>query len=825
MTSGKILAWFAVFLLVLSTVLAAEDFTASGTGRILAFACSPAQGQVTVSNTGDIPSAYELVAEGNAKDWVNFVPQSFTLNPGQTQIVQEFFEIPCDASDETLDISIMTAELELMLSQEIIVQTPNNLLLSPLVYSKQVMPCEPADFHFILSNPADFAETYSLKVIDSPQETALSDDTLTLEPRTNETITVTVHPNDCSLSGDFTPVLQVSTQKSKLTAEIEMYLGINNSDIPVIALGVNKIRAAFEPQEAQIEIENTGNRATTYLLRIDGAEWITVRPEQVTLAAYDSEKVKLVLQPTESTVQGSYPLILTAVVEATGKEYTKDITIVLRNPNFVDKLFAEYLVYTIIAIIVLIVLIVLIVMGVKKYNSPESKARRAEKRAERQRLREQRKAEKEAKKKEREDQKKALEAQKKREEEESAKEEERHQKEIEKERQRAQKEYDKQLRRENLVISKDQIIPGFQVKGKRLLKFVLLLIVLAVIALGLTYSQVLGANALPVIAGIIILFIILIMHRIRRNKFARVRWKLALANKVLHFSTKWKKGLAEVAFKLDTVVERLVMTAKRCKPTVPPYSECVYQTFVVDANVERETVSDVRVRFKVRKSWMLRHNVAPSSVRLLHLGTDRWNSIVAEPVSTDDKYVYFVADAENLGEFAIVGKQGRKEKKERKLGKWVLPTIFVIVALIALVSLAIIIQVNKTPTIGIPAQIWKQDTQHTLDLDQFFKDPDGDALAYSSTPTSNMEIMFAGGNAVFTPHYGWYGTESVVFTADDGKGGTVKSNPVELVVEPDVIPTWWKRNAGHVLGYSILLLVVLTLVFFRKQAKKLIGLE
>jgi hypothetical protein len=85
--------------------------------------------------------------------------------------------------------------------------------------------------------------------------------------------------------------------------------------------------------------------------------------------------------------------------------------------------------------------------------------------------------------------------------------------------------------------------------------------------------------------------------------------------------------------------------------------------------------------------------------------------------------------------------------------------------------------------------------------------------------------MFVGEKAVFTPHYGWYGTERVVFVADDGKGGIVKSNPVELVVEPDVIPTWWKNNAGKVFGYSVFVLVILALIFFRKQVKKIIGLE
>ncbi len=840
MRSTNTLAWFVVFLLAFCSVAAqedildasldeyapsGEDFTATGTARIAAFACSPAEGQIVVTNTGSILSAYELVPEGRAKNWVAFEPKTFILQPGQSQIVQEFFSIPCNAEDETLEVAILTDELELVLSQDIIVQTPNNLLLTPVAYSKEIVPCGSADFVFLLQNPAEFAETYYLKVTDSPEETVLSDKKILLEPHDNETITITVSPKDCALSGDFTPVLRVSTEKTKLLAEIEMYLHVSNTGIPVIAAGVDRIRALVEPQEAQIKIENTGDSPTSYSLILEGADWITLQPQKVVVPARDTATIKLIMQPTETTAQARYPVKIIAVIDKTGTEYTKELTVILKNPTFADKLFAEYLPYTIGAIILLIVLIILFVRGVKRYNTPEAKARRAERKAERERLRRQREAEREARRKEREEEIRQREQEKERKEKEKEKEEEMREKELERERLKAQKEYEKQLRRENIVISKDEILPGFKVTGKRFLKLLLVLILIAAVALGITYGKTLSENAAHVLVGIVILLLILVLHRIRGQRFCRRKWKLALANKLLHFETKWKKGLTEVAFKLNNVFEKLVVTARRCRPSVPPYSDCVYQTFVVSANVENDAVSQARIRFKVKKSWMHRHNVAPSAVRLLHLGADRWNSIVAEPVSTDDKYVYYTADVEGLGEFAIIGKPGKKAKKECRLARWVLPAIFVIVALIALVSLAIIVQVNRTPTIGIPAQVWKQDTQHTLDLSQYFKDPDGDPLTFSSGRTENIEIMFVGNNAIFTPHYGWHGTERVVFLADDGKGGIVKSNPVELVVEPDVIPTWWKKNAGKVFGYSLLVLVILAFIIFWKQFKKLIGLE
>jgi len=826
--NDKVWAWVMLLLLSISSVAAIEDFTATGTARILGTACSPADGEVIVTNIGDVPSAYELIAEGDAKDWVLFVPEAFTLNPGQSMTIQEFFAIPCDAEDQFLDVTIATADLELALTQDIIVQPPNNLVLVPQVYSQTVLPCDPADYSFVLHNPADFAETYSLKVIDSPETVSLSDDKITLPPGTNETIAVTINPKDCAMSGDFIPVLVVSTEKSRIAAELEMFLRINDSDIPEIAQGVDRIRAGFAAQEAGFEIENTGDRITTYYLSIEGPNWVSVQPEQITVDPRDSEKAKLVLQPTESTPQGKHTVTLTAEVEATGKEYTKDFTIILKKPSFADKLLAEYRPFTIGGIVVLVVLIILIFYGVRKYNSPEAQARRAERAAERERRRQERIALKEQRRKEREEEKQRKGEEKREQEEREAKEAEQRERELERERMKAQRASEKQIRRENLVIPKDSIIAGIKTTTKRFWKLALLVLVIVLVLLGIAYQDVLAKNSQAALTGIIVLLAILILHRIRRRRVARGRWKLALAGKAHVLDTRWRKGLTQLSFKLNNVVEKLTVTVRKRRPTAASPSEHTYQTFTITPNVEGDMVSEARFKFCVKRSWLLRHSITPSSVRLLQLVNDRWQSHSAEPVSTDNKHVYYVAKADSFGEFAIVGKAsarkaGRESKYSlRKLGL----TVFGILAVIALIALVVLLPPKTTtPTVGIPTQVWKHDTQHTLDLGQYFKDPDNDPLTFTATRTEHIDISIVGDKAVLTPEYGWSGNERAVFIADDGKGGIVKSNPTQLVVEPPVIPTSWKRYAKPVLTIAVILLIIIGAVLFRKPLKKAVGLE
>ena len=825
---AKVWVWLVLCLLAVSSVAAIEDFTASGTGRVLSFECSPAEGNITITNTGDVASGYDLAAEGTAKNWVQFLPDSFALNPGQSQIVQEFFTIPCDAKDASLDVSIQTEELELFLSQDIIVQTPNNIVLVPETFAQEILPCDPADFSFVLHNPAEFDDIYHLKVTDSPDQTALSDTALTLLPHTNETVAITVRPKDCTLAGDFNPILTVETEKTKLRSEIGMFLHINNSDIVTIAQGVDKIRAGFAAQEASIELFNEGNRKTTYDLRVEGADWVTIQPDQVTISPHDSKDVKLVMQPVEGTLAGTYIVTLNARVSETGKEYSKQLTVKLGPPTLAERLFTDLLPVTIGGAVLLILLIWLVVWGVKKYHSPEYQQKLAERRVDHERRKLERIALKEAKRQEREESEERKAEEQRLAEEEEARAAEKHERELERERLKAQRDYDKQLRQEHLIIPKDSIIEGIKTTGKRFWKIALLLLILVFIAVILSYQTVVAQHADALLSGIIVLAVILCLYRMRRRRMARGRWKLVVANKMLTLDTKWKKGITQLSFKLNSVVKKLVVTVRRCKPTIAPAAEGVYQSFVITDNTDGDIVSASRMTFRVKKSWMMRKRISPDAVRLMKLENDRWESIVAEPVSTDNKYVYFSADADSFGEFAIVGKPAKKPQAARRKklfnARWIGKAAFGVFVAVAILALFMLTPPPQN-TVGIPAQVWKQDAQQTVDLAKYFHDPDMDSLAFSANPTQNIDITFIGAKVLLVPHYGWSGTERTVFMASDGKGGLVRSNSVDLVVQPAVIPVTWKRYASTIFTVAAIIAVILALILFRNKLMRIVGLK
>ena len=68
-----------------------------------------------------------------------------------------------------------------------------------------------------------------------------------------------------------------------------------------------------------------------------------------------------------------------------------------------------------------------------------------------------------------------------------------------------------------------------------------------------------------------------------------------------------------------------------------------------------------------------------------------------------------------------------------------------------------------------------EDTRFKLDLSDWFYDPDNDELQYSASEVDNLNLKKSGSLVTLTPEKNWYGTEEIVFYADDGKGGTAES--------------------------------------------------
>lgn len=99
---------------------------------------------------------------------------------------------------------------------------------------------------------------------------------------------------------------------------------------------------------------------------------------------------------------------------------------------------------------------------------------------------------------------------------------------------------------------------------------------------------------------------------------------------------------------------------------------------------------------------------------------------------------------------------------------------------------------QQTPSFAVESQTAEsffieipENAAYALDLTTYFTDPDKDPLTYTATPGDHLTATAAGSSVSISPEKDWTGETTIVFRADDGKGGIVES-PAILV---RVIPT------------------------------------
>ncbi|MBN1792462.1 hypothetical protein JW826_02150 [Candidatus Woesearchaeota archaeon] len=107
---------------------------------------------------------------------------------------------------------------------------------------------------------------------------------------------------------------------------------------------------------------------------------------------------------------------------------------------------------------------------------------------------------------------------------------------------------------------------------------------------------------------------------------------------------------------------------------------------------------------------------------------------------------------------------------------------------------------------------WKQSTAYKIDVDQYFTDPDLDILSYTASQPNHIQVRIDNGFATLTPEHGWSGTEHIVFTANDNKGGMTDSDVMTLSVikkRPMSFMDFWNLYCKQV-NITLLMLILLT---------------
>ena len=178
------LGFFAAFLFIAATLIAAlglpavalrEDFLALSQQKNLAVCgCSIRTNTLTIKNTGDVTSVYELAQQGNAASWSSLSETRFTLKPGDVKDVRQFIRPPCSAEGAYQNTVVIQTLFQTTkkIGQEFTVPLCNNIVAVPVRNTAISCPAQPMQFQFMLANPLSYPEVYDISV--APKDVALT---------------------------------------------------------------------------------------------------------------------------------------------------------------------------------------------------------------------------------------------------------------------------------------------------------------------------------------------------------------------------------------------------------------------------------------------------------------------------------------------------------------------------------------------------------------------------------------------------------------------------------------------------------------------------
>jgi PGF-pre-PGF domain-containing protein len=689
--------WVVLALLLAASVNAAEDFFISGNQQPSAFRCLPTDGSFTVTNSGDVASAYAAGAEGTAAPWTLGGPLRFVLNPGQSQAVTYTINVPCDASDQaTLDWTIATdAGTAKAFSVSPVITTPEDIQLLAGSYDASVMPCQAGHYLITLRNPFAFEERYGIAVT-NPSKLALDivqrQTSATLQGNETASVAVDVTPKDCGQAGDTTLLLRITTQKTQLQADFDLPFVIENKGIAEVGRNVDRIVAGYAPSAASVSILNKGTSTESYAISVTGVGWVQTNTSSVTLAPGQASSIGLVISPTRGAVaQDDYHVAVSATASGTKATYSKDLVVRVYEPSWLTRQFTEHLgrtVLIIIAAIIVIIILLAIIGRIITYLRSEEHARKKERRAKereaRRKAREDarklrlREKEQERRQREREAEKKKLAKEKriadekkaKREkEQERRREEEKRLRAIEKRKRdeelRESKEYferakaaaEKELRRSNYLVAKKE-----EPRSRAWLVWLAIVLLLAAVVIAVLALPYLIAYGMFVIAGIIaviVLIVIIVIIELWRGRRVRVYRFASLRKKEVTVHTGWRRNVGEVSVRSAEVTGPCKLIVRRSRrPIGFVGNKGAYAYLRLEGRgIDSADIGELGIRFSVPKGWLRRHKVAAETVKLSRYDVS-WRGTATEIVGEDKRRVYYSASPDCLGTFAIVGREG-----------------------------------------------------------------------------------------------------------------------------------------------------------------------
>jgi hypothetical protein len=202
------------------------DFSASTHEKIITTcSCRNIEYKLSVRNTGDFVAGFLLEQEGQLARYSTLVPNGFVLQPGETEEVTVFLNVPCNIEGSFPLKTRVTNDLntEKSFTQHIRVQKCSNVEFEVVKSAERGCRCSAFEYGLELTNTGVFSEVFSLSI--EGANASFSENDFELSAGQTKAVKLTVVP-PCEWKARELP-LSIVTKYTQLRHKVQLDLPID----------------------------------------------------------------------------------------------------------------------------------------------------------------------------------------------------------------------------------------------------------------------------------------------------------------------------------------------------------------------------------------------------------------------------------------------------------------------------------------------------------------------------------------------------------------------------------------------------------------------
>ncbi len=274
-------------------------------GQFKACSCETRADRLLVTNTGNFRTSYDVDVIAD-QPWYKVDTQTFTLAPGEQRELVVYVEPPCGATG-SYQYSVRIASSygrERIVTRTLGLEKCENVFLTVTGGANETNLCQPLTYGITLKNVAEFADTFSLDFGSFNDYADLAQRSFYLVPDQVKRLNVTITP-PCSLYGDVQLPFTVTSAKNRVTERRTADVSIRNEFDHRIGIDTQTEVCSRIRSQYTFNVTNLIDVPNTYDVVVSGPGFLDYAPKSLALDGDQTKNVTLTLDPKKGQ-EGAY---------------------------------------------------------------------------------------------------------------------------------------------------------------------------------------------------------------------------------------------------------------------------------------------------------------------------------------------------------------------------------------------------------------------------------------------------------------------------------------------------------------------------------------